>query len=398
MTWAEKYRAKTFDEVKGQSQAIDKIKTFLKKFPAKKAIILHGPPGTGKTTLAHIIASENAAELFEINASDLRNRKSLQERLRPAVEQQSLLQQNKKDSKSKFKSKIILVDEVDGLSGSDSGGLPELLSLIEETSFPIIITANDIWDRKFNPLRQKSEVVKLNEIDYQTIKEILINILRKEKLFIDNKILTGLAIKARGDIRASINDLQTIAKAQNQSSETLDQRDKENDIFNVLRHIFKGKTTNDSLTIFDTLNMPIDEITLWLEENIPKEYEGQELATAFDRLSRADVFKGRIHRQQFWRFLVYQNALLSYGISSAKKNPKTGFTNYTKPSRILKIWLHNQQTFKKKSISEKYASYVHVGKKRAMHEFPIIKQILKSPAIRKELKLSEEEILYLETH
>ncbi len=115
-------------------------------------------------------------------------------------------------------------------------------------------------------------------------------------------------------------------------------------------------------------------------------------------MSRADVFKGRIHRQQFWRFLVYQNILLSYGVSTGKKNPKGGFTSYSKPSRILKIWLNNQQIMKKKSITEKYAQYVHVGKKRALNEFPIIKQILRNEEIRKELRLSDEEIEYLEKH
>ncbi|GAG36883.1 unnamed protein product, partial [marine sediment metagenome] len=82
--------------------------------------------------------------------------------------------------------------------------------------------------------------------------------------------------------------------------------------------------------------------------------------------------------------------------AASKQNQKTGFTSYKKPTRILKIWLNNQRTAKKKSIAKKYAKYVHVGEKRALQEFPIIKQILKSnQAIQEELKLNEEEIEYL---
>ena len=70
--------------------------------------------------------------------------------------------------------------------------------------------------------------------------------------------------------------------------------------------------------------MPLDEIILWVEKNLPMEYEGEELARAFDLLSKVDVFKGRIYKQQYWRFLVYENAFLSYGISSSKKQVKFG--------------------------------------------------------------------------
>ena len=60
-----------------------------------------------------------------------------------------------------------------------------------------------------------------------------------------------------------------------------------------------------------------------------------------------------------------------------------------------KDYIHNFE--KKKSISKKYASCVHVGIKRAMNEFPIIKQIIfQNPEISKELKLSKEEMDYLE--
>ena len=385
MPWCEKYRPKKFEDVKGQDEAIIKIKEFINYPKNKKALVLHGPPGTGKTTLAHVTAKETNSEIFELNASDLRNKAKLHEILKPAIEQQSLIKKNK----------IILVDEVDGISAVDRGGLTELISLIESTTYPIIITANDIWNRKLSSLRKKSELVQLKEINYGMIKDILFDILRKENLFVDSKIILSISVKAKGDLRAAINDLQTVSRLKEPLLSALDERNKEVDIFHALKMIFKGKPTNDLLAIFDSVNLSIDEIILWVEENIPTEYQGKELAKAYEALSKVDLFKGRIYKQQYWRFLVYENIFLSYGISASKQNIKTGFTNYKRPTRILKIWLNNQRTAKKKSIAQKYAQLVHVGQKRAMQEFPIIKNILKNEKIRKELKLNEEEVEYL---
>ena len=386
INWTEKYRPKGYSDVEGQDQAVFLLKDFLKKFgSANKAVILYGPPGTGKTSMAIAAANESKAELFELNASDLRNREKLREILRPATEQRSLTNQNK----------VILVDEVDGISETDRGGLLELLALVESSAYPLVITANDIWDKKFAALRKKSDLIQLKEIDYRTIKNIMISIMRKEKRFLDNDVLTNIAVKAKGDLRAAINDLQTASGMKDPSMIIIDERNKQMDIFSALRMVFKGKPSESMLQLFDSVNMPIDDIMLWVEENIPAEYQGEELAKAIDRLSRVDIFRRRIYRQQYWRFLVYENALLSYGISSAKKNVKTGFTSYRKPSRILKMWMNNQKTEKKKSIAVKYANYVHVGEKRAVAEFSMIKPFLMNPEVQKELKLSEEEVAYL---
>lgn len=217
-----------------------------------------------------------------------------------------------------------------------------------------------------------------------------------KKNFIQYDVLTNISIRAKGDLRAAINDLQTAAGLENPEDIMFDERNKEVDIFSVLRMIFKGAPNKSMLSAFDSLNMSLDEIMLWIEENIPAEYSGEELVKAFDALSKVDIFKRRIYRQQYWRFLVYENFFLSFGISSAKKTEKSGFTSYKKPTRILKIWINNKRTEKKKSIAKKYARYVHVGEKRAMREFPLIKTILlHNPKTHKELKLSEEEIEYL---
>ena len=390
LPWTEKYRARFFNDIKGQDIAIQKTKDFLKNFPKKKSLILHGPCGIGKTSLVHATSNETDSELLELNASDLRDKKKIAEIIGNSVQQKSLFK----------KSKIILIDEVDGISTTkDKGGLTELLGLIEKSCFPILITANNIWDKKFNPLRTKSEMIQLKDIDSKIILGVLREISNKENLNVSADILTSISVKSKGDLRAAINDLQIISQLNETSiinPREINERNKEESIFTALQHIFKNSNIDESMIkVFDEVDMSIDELFLWMDENIPLEYKGEELVKAYDALSQADVFRGRIYRKQYWRFLIYEYFLLSGGIAASKDYNKTGFTSYKKPSRILKIWLNNQRTMKKKSICIKYAKHTHISIKRAMRDFLLIKTILQNEKIRKELKLDEEEINYL---
>ena len=388
-TWAEKYRPIYFEDIRGQEEAVAKIKDFIKNFHLKKrAIILYGPTGTGKTALAYAAAKETNSEIFELNASNLRNKEKLKETLKPAIEQQALLK----------KGKIILIDEVDWVLGEDRGGIQELSELIEISEYPMILTANDAWTKKLTPLRKKCEIIEVKNLDYKIVKDVLIKILRKEKKFIDNKILTEIAVKTKGDLRAAINDAQTISKlsSEEQIKTLFDERNKEESILDALKKIFKLKATNETLRAFDQLDIKTDEIILWVEKNIPLEYRDEKLAKAYELLSETDIFNGRIYHQQYWRFLVYENIFLSYGMASLNKENKTNFTKYKKPTRVLKIWMNNLKIAKKKTISEKYAKHSHISIKKAMREFPIIKQLINSnPKIPEELDLDEDELAYL---
>jgi len=387
--WCEKYRAKSFNDVVGQELAVDKVKLFLRNFPKKKALVLHGPPGVGKTSLAYAISFENDSEVLELNASDLRNKAKIAEIIGPASQQKSLFKKNK----------LILVDEVDGVSAiKDRGGLAELLALLDKSAFPVIITANDIWQKKFNLLRKKADVVALKEIDYKEVLGILRKICESENVVVSSEVLTSIAIRARGDIRAALNDLQILSNMESpELIKEVGERNKEQSIFSALQHIFKNSVIDEKmLRVFDEINMPIDEIFLWIEENIPLEYNGKELAKAFDALSLADVYRGRIRRQRHWRFMVYEYFLLGAGVASVKEYNRAGWTGYKKPSRILKIWLQNQRSLKKKSICQKYSKYCHISTKTAMKDFMLLKIILENEEVRKNLKLSEEEIAYLD--
>jgi replication factor C large subunit len=385
LPFIEKYRVKKFSDIKGQDIAIQEVINFYKRFPMKKALILNGPVGTGKTSIVLALAKEYNIELFELNASDLRNRISLDEILKPSTEQKSLFK----------KGKLILMDEADGITASDKGGLPELLVLIDRTSFPIIITANDIWDRKFNLLRRKCQIVNIKEVKQEIIFEIINNVLNKENKTIKPETLNLIAQKSRGDVRAALNDLQTIITLGEEAyvSEQAE-REKEESIFDILKQIFQNPTDKNIINVYDNTKIELNEIVLWIEENIPVEYSGQALFKAQEALSKSDVFKGRIYRQQYWRFLVYQNFFLSAGISSATKLKYNKFTSYKRPTRILKIWLSNQKNAKKKSIIAKYSQRCHLSKRKANKESFLLPFILNQQA-QKKLDLNEKEKEYL---
>ncbi len=387
----EKYRPKRYSEVKNQEIAISKLKAFVSTFgiSPKKALLLYGPAGSGKTTMAHVIANELNYEIFELNSSDLRNRQKLDEVLKPSTQQHSLFS----------KGKIILVDEVDGVTTTDYGGLAELIVLIERTKFPIIITCNDVWQNKFSLLRSKCEMVPVKEIPYLAILSHLKEISKKENKNVNENALKEIAAKSRGDLRAALNDLQSILYSEETEimQSEIDLREKSQDIFNALREIFKARTHAKTIEAYDSVEMETDQISLWLEENIPTEYRGEELAKAFEALSKADIFKGRIYRQQHWRFMVYQNFFLSAGISAAKGNKilPERFTKYSPPKRILKIWMINQKNARKKSIAGKLAEYTHTSKKRAIKDFNIL-TIITDDIAKKHMNLSEEELEYIQ--
>ncbi len=390
MSLVDKYRPKCFEEIKGQEKVVSQVKNFVENFPRKKALLLHGPAGTGKTSIAYALASELNSEIIELNASDLRDKESIKKILTSSSQQQSLFNIGNKNKINK----ILLVDEIEGITRKDYGGVTELMRLIKKTNYPIILTANDPWDKKFSKLRRKVKIVNIKPLNYQKVFSLLKKIAEKEEINTGENLLKSLAIKSKGDVRAALNDLQTANKET--THEEIHERDREEEIFNVLKQVFQQKPNKSTLWLYDKVNMPLDKIFLWVEENIPKAYQGEELYKAFQYLSKADVFRGRIYRQQHWRFLVYENFLLSAGISSSKKEPKLGFIRYKKPGRILKIWLSNRKQKYKKSISRKYAKHCHISSKRAMKEFGIIKELLKNSKAKDELDLDKNERGFLE--
>ena len=132
----------------------------------------------------------------------------------------------------------------------------------------------------------------------------------------------------------------------------------------------------DSLNSSFGSDINLDDLFLYLEENTPNVLDKKSLILAFNELSKADVFRGRIRKWQYWRFLVYINFYLTFGISNSKNDVKK-ISTFKRNDRILKKWIYSNkynsirprtQVEKKNGLDlkfiEKLAKYYGVSAKR----------------------------------
>jgi len=388
--WTSKYRPTSLKEVYSQDKAILVLKNFIENFSKqkKKALLLYGPPGCGKTSSIYAVMKDLDLEILEVNASDVRNKEAIETIIGASLKQQSLFQ----------KQKVILLDEVDGVSGTkDRGGVAALVPLIQETKFPIICTANDAYSDKLKALRKECILVGFNPLNTKDVLQILKKICEFEKIKFDESELSILAEKAEGDLRGAINDLETLSSNSkellNGHSDAISNREKKLSILKALSLVLKNKDSNITKEAFQNIDEDMDEVIMWMDQNLPKEYFGESLARAFDHLSRADVFKGRIRRWQYWRFLVYMDALLSGGIGSAKDTINANSFTYEQNKRPLTIWIYNNKLAKKKAMAEAIAKRTHTSKKESFKNIAYLMPLLnseKGKGVIEELGLDEE--------
>lgn len=396
--WIRKHQPSSLKELKGLEKEAELLKKYITNHKkGSKAIFLYGGNGNGKTSCVYAIANELNYELVELNSSDSRKQTNLIELLNGVVKQASLF----------GTSKLILLDELEGLSGmKDRGAIAAISKIIPESNYPIVLIAHDAYSDKLKAARKVSELIEYSSRDTQTIFLILKEISDKEKVDYEESALKQLARISGGDVRAAINDLQTISSGKTKVTtdlvKTLSARNTTKKIEEALKRIFKTTSPEIALGAFDDVTEDLDKIFLWVEENIPREYTKPEhLAKAFENLSLADVFFGRIRRWQYYRFYVYCYNLMTAGIAISKDKKYDSSKSYKQSSRLLKIWMANMKNMKRKAIAQKIAVKTHTSAKQAFNSsVPFIQIIFKNnpeqaKKLSKEFDFSAEEIDWL---
>ncbi|XP_047435262.1 chromosome transmission fidelity protein 18 homolog isoform X2 [Mugil cephalus] len=228
------------------------------KRPKFKVALLSGPPGLGKTTLAHVIAKHAGYNVVEINASDDRSAEVFQKRVDTATQMKSVLGANERPN-------CLIIDEIDGApaaainillavlnrkdgDGADAGAETSKKKKKKESPLlrPIICICNDLYTPALRPLRQQAFLLSFPQTQPSRLAQRLAEISLRQGLKADSGTLMSLCEKTDNDIRSCINTLQFLHGRGHKQLDTktiqcvnVGQKDQNKGLFHLWQEIFQ---------------------------------------------------------------------------------------------------------------------------------------------------------------
>lgn len=227
--WTVKYAPTTTSMICGNKTQVDKLQAWLRVWPSNlktqfrkagrdgfgvfRAVMIHGPPGIGKTTAAHLAVKLEGYDVVESNASDTRNKRLVETGLKGVLDTTSLLGYfagDGKDIETEKKKLVLIMDEVDGMSAGDRGGVGALAAACKKTTIPIILICNDRRLPKMKPFDNVTFDLQFKKPTVDQIRSRIMTICYREGLKIPTNVINSLIEGSRSDIRQVINMLSTV--------------------------------------------------------------------------------------------------------------------------------------------------------------------------------------------
>jgi replication factor C subunit 1 len=226
--WTTKYAPSTLAQICGNKTTVEKLQRWLQRFPKSiktgfklagpdgsgnfRAVILHGPPGIGKTTAAHLVAKLEGYDIVERNASDTRSKKLMEEGLRGVLSTNSLngyFAGDGKEVQAGKKKLVFIMDEVDGMSAGDRGGVGALAAVCKKSEVPLILICNDRRLPKMKPFDYVTFDLPFRRPTVDQIRSRIMTIAFREKLNIPAPVINALIEGSNADIRQVVNMIST---------------------------------------------------------------------------------------------------------------------------------------------------------------------------------------------
>jgi len=400
MLWVEKYRPHRIDEVAGNALAVEALKRWAldwERGKPGKPILLWGPPGTGKGATVFALAETMGWEVVEMNASDLRNRENVERVIGFASTSNGLFGARK----------LVVIDDVDAIAGrTDRGGTGAVGEVLKSAQNPVVMSAADYWDQGIKNLRAYCTPLEFKKVNTASIAGVLSKILKAEGISAAEGVVDEIAKLGSGDIRSAVNDLQMVGEGKKSLGladiTVLSTRDRERSVWEAIRTLLKTMSYDEAVKVsWGGLDVDPEMFFKWVEENVPAEYEKKEdLARAFNCLSRADIFMGRIRARQHWGFMRYSTVLSTAGVALAKDEPYRKFVKYSFPAIIKRLGASKIERARLKAIGLKIGAKTHLSSREAVGIFiPLLRVLMadeeKVPEIANYFELDAGEVAFI---
>ncbi len=381
MMWSEKYRPKNLLDMIGNEEAKESFVNWISKWvPGTKPLLLVGPPGIGKTTIAILGAKQFNYDLISLNASDVRTKQRIQDVLNPVMGNLTVIGKP-----------MIFVDEVDGIHGrSDYGGVDALTDILKEPTVPIVLAANSESSDKMKAIKKVTTTVKMRPISPRLMKFYLEEILRREGASLKIGSVIKLVLDSRGDIRSMLNSAQALVWGFEPQT---DRSYETTDVEAVVNAFFKAKSVDEATAILYSLRIdPQEKINAFYSSVITSPVPKESMQKMLDVISEADMLYGKIIRNQEWRLLRYLDSIL---LKLYKEGTPVRYSQYNLSWPVLNRLRWDGRAIKE--LASVFAKKMHVSRSTfATFYLPYILLCIKNKTLVMDLDESQNEIIQKE--